>query len=315
MVVFIPKQGMVKVNINNKFIYLLICCFILLQGCVGIQSFPTIARGGDTITLAVGSPDGMTKTNTTAQFVSDIDGSTENLPIRSIIRIRPDQTSKAALFDSLLNAEDYYTGHSQWLSIIIIDLPEILTVGTGRIDINSTASYGSFPVGINDIPIAIEIIEGVGTQNEFFYNNNFGGIGSGNLSSLEPLPQVVFQTQNTTSILTFAAAEIKVNVPTDSVPDRDFRIIADDFYTKNARSQLQMSWTRNGDEFTVNFISPNATMMPRQLRFSVVLNPRQTFLATQEPSISSVRLYDVNGEETVLIDNMANALSFQIVAQ
>ncbi len=155
--------------------HLLILILFILQGCVAIQSFPTVARGGDTITLAVGSPDGMNKTNTSAQFVSEVDGSAIALAIRSIIRLRPDQTSNLALFDSIVNAQDYYTGHSQWLSVIVLDLPEGLTIGQGRIDINSTATYGALPVGINEIPVSIEIIEGTGIRNEFTYNNNFGG--------------------------------------------------------------------------------------------------------------------------------------------
>ena len=124
--------------------YLFILLAFLLQGCVATQSFPTVARGGDTITLAVGSPDGMNKSNTTAQFVSDVDASETPLSIRSIIRLRPDNTSNLALFDSFVNAEDYYTAHSQWLTVIVIDLPEALTIGGGQVEINSSASYGSY---------------------------------------------------------------------------------------------------------------------------------------------------------------------------
>ena len=103
-------------------LYLLVLIVFMLQGCVATQSFPTVARGGDTIMLAVGSPDGMNNTNTTAQFVSDVDASVTPLSIMSVIRLRPYQTSNLALFDSFVNAEDYYTGHSQWLTVIFIDL-------------------------------------------------------------------------------------------------------------------------------------------------------------------------------------------------
>jgi hypothetical protein len=223
--------------------------------------------------LAVGSPDGMNKTNTTAQFVSDVDASVTPLSIRSVLRLRPDQTSNLALFDSFLNAEDYYTGHSQWLTVIFIDLPVALTVGSGHIDIHSSASYGTLYLGINDIPMALEIIEGTGSRNEFTYNNNFGGVGPVDLASLEALPQVVVRPPNLASAFNFAAAEIKVNVPLGSIPNRAIRVVADDFYTRNHQDQVQMSWTRDGDEFTVNFISPSATMESKQLRFSIVLRP------------------------------------------
>lgn len=286
---------------------------LILHGCVATQSFPNIARGGDTITLAVGSPDGMTKTNTTAQFISDVDDSVFNLPIRSVIRLRPDQTSKIALFDDFVNAEDDYTGHAQWLSVIVIDLPEGLTVGAGHINVNSAASYGDFPLGVNDVPVAIEIIEGTGTRNEFTYNNNFGGEGSGDLSSLEALPQVVLRPPNIGSTpVYFAAAEIKVNVPMDSVPERDVRVVADDFYTKNPQDQVQMSWVRSGDDISVYFVSSNGQMEPLQLRFSVVLRPGNTFIADPGPTVVSVKLYDVNGEATEIFDNVPDKNFFTI---
>ena len=283
-----------------------------LQGCVATQSFPTVARSGDTITLAVGSPDGMTKSNTTAQFVSDVDSSITPLSIRSIIRIRPDNTSEAALFDDVLNAEDYYTGHSQWLSVVVIDLPEGLTVGTGHIDINSSASYGSLSVGINDIPISIEIIDGVGQRNEFTYNNNFRGVGPGDLTALEPLPQAVIRPPFIQSTVLLAAAEIKVNVPLGSVPTRGIRVVNDDFYTKNYQDQVQMNWSREGDEITVNFISPKGTMELKQLRFSIVPRPGNDFASGIDPNVVSVKLYDGNADVIEIFQNVPDKDMFTV---
>lgn len=298
--------------IQRYSLYFLVLISFVLQGCVATQSFPTVARSGDTITLAVGSPDGMTKSNTTAQFVSDVDASVTPLSIRSIIRLRPDNTSNLALFDGIVNAQDYYTGHSQWLTVMVIDLPEGLTIGAGHIDINSSASYGTLPLGINDIPVSLEIIPGIGSANEFTYNNNFGGVGPGNLASLESLPQAVLRPPHLTSSLLLAAAEIKVHVPLGSIPDRAIRVVADDFYTKNHQGQVQMNWSRDGDEFTVNFISPAAMMEPKQLRFSIVLRPGNTFLTSPAPSVVSTKLYDVNGYPTEIFSGVPDVDYFTI---
>lgn len=294
--------------LQNKFICLLLLGGLaLLQGCVALQSFPTVARGGDTITLFVGSPSGMTKTNTAVTYVSDIDASVVTLPIRSIIRLRPDQTSQTALFDNYLYNESSYTGHSPWMTVIVIDLPEGLTVGLGHVDVNSLASYGTLPQGVNDIPISLEIIDGVGAPNIFTYNNGFGGVGPGDLSALEALPQVVIQPPNLDAA--FAAAQIKVNIPMVNtstggpVLARDIRVVADDFYANNGKKmeQVQMSWSRNGDEFTVNFINPSGWANPLRLRFSVVLNTgNNTFVADPGPSLVSVNLYDENGSPITL---------------
>jgi len=69
----------------------------LTYGCVALQPFPTAARAGDTITLAVGSADGMTDSNTTVEFFApgvdpDI-GPGTLIPIRSVIKLLPDKAS------------------------------------------------------------------------------------------------------------------------------------------------------------------------------------------------------------------------------
>jgi hypothetical protein len=302
---------------NNRLTgFLLIAAMVLLEGCVAVQSFPTVARSGDTVTLAVGSVDGMNKSNTTATFVSDVDASSASLTIRAIIRLRPDQTSNTALFDSFVNAEDSYTGHSQWITVMVIDLPPGLTVGAGHIDVQTTAYTGTFTYNINDIPIALEIIDGTGVPNQFTYNTGFdlNGTATGNLSSLEALPQVVFKPLTATSGTYFAAAEIKVTIPTQNVAPPGFRVVADDFYTKNPQDQLQMNWTKNGDDFTVNFIGPKGGVELKQLRFSVV-TAADNFLTNPGPVITSVKLYDINGEPVTITSGVPNANSFVLEKQ
>ncbi len=281
-----------------------------------MRSFPTAARSGDTVTLAVGSLDGMNKNNTTATFVSDVDASSTDLAIRAVIRLRPDQTSTSALFDPFLNAEDYYTGHSQWLAVIVIDLPAGLTVGAGHIGVQTTADTGAFAYNINDIPVALEIIDGIAAPNQFSYNAGFDPTRSapGNLSSLEALPQVVFKSLDATSGVRFSAAEIKVNIPTQNVTTPEFRVVADDFYTKDAQDQLQMSWTKDGDDFIVNFICPKGGIETKQLRFSVVTQVDK-FVTEPGSVITSVELYNVNGESVTITAGVPNANSFAIEKQ
>jgi hypothetical protein len=112
----------------------------------------------------------------------------------------------------------------------------------------------------------------------------------------------------------FAAAEVKIKLPLGAVPTSAVRVVADDFYTKNAQDQLQMSWSRHDDELTVNFVSPAATMEPLQLRFSVVLSPGNIFTTDPAgPSINSVKFYDLNGYlMTTAEDSVPAASAFTI---
>lgn len=288
-------------TISQKCVYLILS-ILVLQGCVGFQSFPHIARGGDTITLAAGSYDGMNKANTTALFISDVDASSVALPIRSIIKIRPDNTSEIATFDNIYTGNiEYYNSHSPWLSIIIVDLPQGLTVGTGKIHITTTSRL-DLGANVNNYPIKIDIIDGVGNADGFDYYSGGFGKTSGNIARLEPMQQVVIRppviTDGWFNAGFYGAAEIKVSVPTQKIGGGDItasslKIVLDDmFYTHNA-SQTHMIWSRNGDVYTIYYVSPTARMRFYSTRVSLVLRSGNEFLGT--PQLLSVKYYDANG--------------------
>lgn len=301
---------------------LLISLLLLaLQGCVAVQSFPTAARSGDTITLAVGSPDGMTKANTTAQFVSDNPDypTPVDLDIRAIIRLRPDNTSYRATFDTISTGNiTRYSSHSPWLSVIVIDLPQNLPVGTGKVNIQTAATYG-VGVNVNDKAVKLEILSGTGTANPFKYYDGNDVVTIGQLHSLEPRPQVVVRppriSQGWFQAPLYGAAEVKIYVPTQNadggeVSSSDLKVIQDDMYVANSNSQCQMSWNRNGDDITVRFVSPTGTMQFYQPRFSVVLRPGNEFIQTPGPSITTLTFYDINGN--VVTDTTPTASDFSI---
>jgi len=301
--------------------FVLSVTLLVLQGCVAVQSFPTVARAGDTITLAVGSPDGMTKANTTIQFVSNADPANPvNLPIRSLIRIRPDNTSHTALFDGYAGAISYYSSHGPWMSVAVLDLPQGLALGPATINIMTTAVY-SIGADVNEIPVRIEILPGTGVTNAFKYNPFGAGIQDGNLSNLEPLRQAVIRPPliNTGwyNKPLSGAVEIKVNVPMQQISngnpiaDSSIRVVADDMVSRNNLAHVQMDWVRNGDEFTVNFISSTAKMGYFQTRFSVVMiaSPNYEYVSSPGPSITSVRYFDANGD---VISGMPTASDFSV---
>jgi len=290
----------------GKNISFIIVALLVLQGCVALQTFPIIARAGDTITVAVGSPDDMTKDNTTLTFTPN-GGSAIEIPsenIRSIIRIRPDKTSNMALFNANIPTLVLETSHSQWQTIIVLDLPEDLPQGAGVITVDTQASYSQFG-DIEGKTIGLEVLPadvGNGVSNQFSYYNSIFGEAAGDLTQLEPAIQVVMQPPGGSTTQVFSAVTFKINIPTQvtnsssPVADSDIRVIYDDYYQASASSQIQMTWFRNGDDFTVNIHSPIDEITHNLTRFSVVLkdNPATNqFLSG--PTITSITFYDQNG--------------------
>lgn len=274
---------------------------ILAGGCTGVQPLPNAARAGDTITLAVGSPENMTKANTSAVFVDSGGGSTA-VDIRNIFKVYPDKTSDAWQNDQLLPFIHQTTGHAPWQTLMLIDLPSTLPQGNGSVEITSAATYSNFQHHINDVPIGLEILPGTGQAHEFpnlpsSYNTE---PFAGDFSRLEPLPQVVVQPPGSPQGALFGAVEFKLNMAVtngNGIPADDslIRVIPDEMITATG---TQVLWTRSGDVLTINYINPHGGMPMAALRFSVVPVWNAVIEQNPVPALLSVRYFLANGMET-----------------
>lgn len=292
---------------------------IFLNGCTAYKVFPYEAKAGDTITLAVGSPDNMTRANTSATFISESDqGNPVDVTanIRAVFKLYADKASTVYQTTALFTEEIVRTsGHMPWVTIVVIDLPTGLPTGPAKIELSTPATYPTIGSHINDLtantqtlvaggyiapPIALNILPGTGTPMVFPYEFGIGWFFTGDLTWLEPQANAQvsppFQTGNPSGWSTYGAVEIKVNLHTDApLTDSLYRIVADEmsFYTKSQRSVVTGI---NGNELTVMFISPQGKLQYYEPRFAVVLDSSVNFSAVPFPvTISSVQYYDLNG--------------------
>ena len=292
----------------NSIKNILVVTLLFVSGCSGLQSFPLQAHKGDTITLAVGSPDGMTRQNTTVRYIPDTGTEVDLSPnIRAILKISPDPLSKGILFDTgAISALTSSSAHASWQSVIVIDLPNTLEPGSGVIEISSPAEYGVSQTNINDVQIPFTILSGNGQANSFDYLAGIMGTRQGDLSQLEPASQIVVRPPlpyvELTDYTKYAAVEIKVNASLldagmQYLPNQDIRVVHEDMGFWDLDAQLQMSWNRQGDQITVYFISPRGQMYFFQPRFAIAVKPGSIVMDTPKPFIEYVKYFDIDGNE------------------
>ena len=287
-----------------RILSLLIVVGLLGTGCTALKTFPQAARAGETITLAVGSPDGMTRANTTATFTSDIDGIPVDITanIRSIFKLYADKASSIYQQFSPTTNIVSTSGHEPWVTIVALDLPTGLMTGPGKVQFNTTATYPTIGSHINSLAIALEILPGTGTPSIFTYELGVGATIDGNLADLEAQTHAVVGPQFPSPSCPcpdYGAIEIKMSMPnslgTALEPSR-VRVLTDDM-TMETGSSRGISYGLNGQDLTVIITSPTGKLKYYEARFSVVLQPFATFSGA--PTITSVRYFDVNGNETV----------------
>jgi hypothetical protein len=313
----------------------LLLAFIYLEGCVAVQSFPTAARAGDTVTLAIGSLEGANKNNLTVFFESDSNPGVQvdiTSSLRSVFNLYPDKTSSANLKVSSTTGPSYLTswsGHGMWLTVVALDLPRTLLTGTGKITVipDLTVTPANNAKKVEDVPIAIDILPEVNlgdAQPALFeyFDNDFTPESVGLLTELEPMKQILIRSPRGGGIYPspsqrVSAAVYVINIPMVNLlvpgipaPTSALSIIKDDNYFDYGQSagpdgsnitvaaQTQMFWKKEGDTITVSFISHTNKLDSNLIRFSIVPSSPTyfDFTGTGQSQIISSTFYDENGQ-------------------
>jgi len=286
----------------------IVCASLLLgAGCTALNPFPRAAKMGDTVALAVGSPIGMTRANTTATFTSDVPGPTFGVPvditssIRAIFKLYADKASEVYQSGSNTGILVGSAGHEQWVTIAAIDLPITgLTVGAGNVRFNTTAVYPGVDIHINNVDIPLEILAGTGSRQSFDYQVGNFSVVDGDLGRLEARPRAVFGPAYPSAFCPcpdYGAIEVKVNMPTNfgpTIPPEFVQVIEEDLTVNTASNRNVLYGLNNGEDLTVILTSLTGKLKYYEARFSVALRAA-SFTAT--PTVTSVRYFDLNGVE------------------
>ena len=307
---------------NKKLLQLAIIGLAIFNfGCTALNTFPTAARPGETVALAVGSPDNLTMANVNSvTFTSaaapgsplDITGN-----VRSIFKLYADKTSSVyeipgdALPVTGTNQIVRTSLHEPWLSVMAIDMPEEIAPGqplptgpgTITINTNSNVTYPTIGNDINSSSIAIEILPETsptdGIASIFEYEFGTTNTQLGNLSVLEARPHALITSEYSEDPFTlnnYAAVEMKVDfsgTTTTPITDSNTKVVVDDL-TAYSKSNRHVITSVKNEVLTVIMISMSEKIKPYELRFAVALNTTNSFTGPT-PAITSTEFYYVNG--------------------
>ena len=299
---------------NIRFLASLIGIFTLLvTGCTAVKTFPNAARPGETVSLAVGSPDNLAiSTINNVQFESDAAlGSPVDITanVRSVFKLYADKTSKVYTDGVGTGTSQIVrtSAHEPWISIMVIDIPTELSpgvalpTGPGQITITTDPSvtYPTIGSNINDISIGLEILPGVGSPSTFDYEFGVGSQLPGNLALLESTPRALVKSDITdaTGITSgYGAIELKLDftgVTSTPINDSNIRVVADDM-SSFSQSNRHIITGVNNEVLTVIMMSPSEQLKSYEMRFEAVLTSGNAFIGPP-PSIASMTFYDING--------------------
>lgn len=302
---------------------------------MALNTFPKYARPGDTIAIGVGSPDNMSlESIDTVTFNYNGVAQEINLKpyVRGIFKLYADKASRiyqtgyppvGLAANQIVNT----SGHEQWSTIMVLDLPDIATEpalvpGLGQIKIRTLPGAVTYPTSgsdINDLQanglrVDLEILSGTGSPNPFTYEFGTGSTrpltGQDDLKYLEPMPGITVRPPFEPSSLSpyrtdLGATEVKLdlhscNNQTSHLTDADIRVVPEDMTTQTASQRSVAFHVNDSDILNVIFISSVGKLSYFEPRFTVIFrnglaagcNP---WFYTNNGTEQGVAHYDING--------------------
>lgn len=286
-----------------KICCLLILSFMFLQGCAGVNTFPTIARAGDTVSLMVGGSENARKENIsiTLKDINNIEWDLQALGlVRSVFSVRPDGRSEGLHYSTYLElVTPWGFGHEPIQTVLVIDVPTGVAPGIATVSVSTNTTDNSAGIGM-PYSINLEIIAGAGSTDNFLFKHIITGDTSTDFSRVEPLPhaKISFSTGTVVGaaslIIDFDEAVLTPDDLTIYVPQSTVRDPATGTFDK---TQRMVNWRQDGQQLFVDVISPQG--IDSGFLNLYVLHPRG-LSGVPDFNLISANIFDVNGNSLSL---------------
>ncbi len=264
------------------------------NGCMGTQTFGIAARAGDTIVLAIGRYDNVQRDNMTVTITDSVGAVTtygpNNSGVRAVVQLYPDPATYLLYRDRLYPGQAGMIGtltslsggdKEWWETSVYIDLPSTMALGTANINVSTTT-------GLSVGPIAVDVLPGTGSSNEFWSNSTITGPISlqSVLSMLERLPHATVVFDGAT-----VPYGIQISLTHTNSIDGTGKNLAMAIVPRADQSTL--NWADNGTTLKVLLQAPSNLLPEKTKNYKFyVLGVDKTSLLTVPGSIVAV---DVNG--------------------
>lgn len=293
-----------KVEHVNKRKPSFVWMLILLAGlpaCTSVNTFPMIARAGDTVSVMIGGTEQARK-ETVDVMMKDVNGQIWDLKalglVRSVFNLRMDGRAAGLHYSSSIETDiSWIYGHEPVQTVLVTDLPADAAPGLARLTISANAVGNSS--GIADpFTVKLEIIPGTGSPDQFLRKNSlFNNTVPADLSKLEPAPHVKVSFANGPVI---GAASLKIRFNNAVLNGADINIYSPESTVRGlygssgafGETQRMIYWRQDGQYLYIDIIAPQG-INGKYLQLFVVhpagLSGSPNFM------LDTATVYDVNG--------------------
>lgn len=295
----------------TKIAYLLLAV-TLFQGCTAVNTFPTVAHKGDTVSVMVGGSE-LAHKDTIDVTLTDNNGVAWDLQtmglVRSVFNLRADAKANGTHYSDWLNSEiSWIKGHEPMQTVLVIDIPDdpAFAVGPAALRVNLNAADDSSGI-FQPFIIAMEVIPGTGSSDTFMRQNFIGSVAV-SFEDLEAAPYAKISFGDGSvpgGSQIIGAASLIVDFDDTIVNGDDLNVYVSESNVRGdgtvtgafGDKQRSVFWNRVGDKLNIHIVAPYG-IEGRYLQVYVV-HPRGL---SGDPSLSLVTStgYDLNGSTTTV---------------
>jgi|SRR3990167_27714 len=296
---------------NKASLVVALILFAGLSACTGVNTFPTIARAGDTVSVMVGGSERARKETVNASL-TDANNQTWDLKsmglVRSVFNLRTDGRANGMHYSPYIDSNiSWLFGHEPLQTVLVADIPSGAAPGPGFLTISLNATDNSSGVA-DPFTMNLEIVSGTGSSDQLLRQDSSGSPVGVDFSRLEAAPYARISFANNSTeigaaslILSYNTAVLDPNDVNVYVPEatvRDPNAVPVMF----GKTQRMVYWRQNGQQLNVDIVAPQGIKL-RYLQVFVV-HPRG-LSSSPNFQIVSASVYDVNGNVINIQPNLA----------
>ncbi|WJW75204.1 hypothetical protein QVG61_12020 [Thiohalobacter sp. IOR34] len=285
--------------------------FLLLQGCTSVNTFPTIARAGDTVSVMVGGTEKARK-DTIAVTLTDVNGQTWDLQalglVRSVFNLRPDGRAVGLHYSDYLDTYiSWSEGHEPVQTVLVANLPPDVPAGIAYLTVDAGVDDDSSGVTA-PFTVNLEIIAGAGSSDDFLRQDAFSGNVPADFARLEPAPHAKISFGITDGVV-IGAASLVVDFDETVVNPADINIYVPESTVRGSvvdpgafgKTQRMVYWRQDGQQLYIDVIAPQGI---NQAYLAVYIVHPPGLSGDPAFSMASARIYDVDGNEIVHVPTL-----------
>lgn len=275
----------------------LVMAFVVLPACTSVNTFPTIARPGDTVSVMVGGSERARK-ETIGVTLRDVNGQTWNLKtlglVRSVFNLRTDGRAQGLHYASTLEGDiSWILGHEPVQTVLIADIPANAPPGAASLTISLNAPDNSSGVA-DPFTVNLQIVPGSGSQDQFLRQDSLSGTSMPvNFGKLEPAPHAKISFGGSSVI---GAASLKISFNAAVLNGNDINLYTPESAVKSGgafgNTQRMVYWRQDGQNLYIDVVAPQG-IAGKYLQF-FVMHPKG-LSGSPNFVLTSATAYNVDG--------------------